>query len=43
MPVRVVVSPKGLDENLIEIKDRATGEVQKVNVADAIKTIKSML
>ena len=43
MPVRVVVSPKGLDENLIEIKDRATGEVQKVNVSDAIKTIKSML
>ena len=43
MPLRVVVSPKGLDENLIEIKDRTTGEVVKVNPADAVKTIKSML
>ena len=23
MPIRIVVSPKGLDENLIEVKDRA--------------------
>lgn len=42
MPIRIVVSPKGLDENLVEIKDRTTGEVVKVNVADAIKTIKAM-
>ena len=43
MPIRVVISPKGLDENTIEIKDRATGEVIKANVSDAIKTIKFML
>ena len=43
MPVRLVVSPKGLDENLVEIKNRATGEVVKVNPAKAIETIKSML
>ena len=43
MPIRVVISPKGLDENTIEIKDRATGEVKKANVSDAIKTIKFML
>lgn len=43
MPIRIVVSPKGLDENTIEIKDRATGEVTKINPADALKTIKSML
>ncbi len=43
MPIRIVVSPKGLDENTIEIKDRATGEVVKINPADAVKTIKSML
>lgn len=43
MPIRVVVSQKGLDDGLVEIKDRATGEVSKVNVNDAIKTIESML
>jgi prolyl-tRNA synthetase len=43
MPVRLVVSPKGLDENLVEIKDRATGEVIKVSPAEAVATIKSML
>ena len=43
MPVRLVVSPKGLDENLVEIKNRATGEVVKVSPAEAVATIKSML
>lgn len=43
MPIRLVVSPKGLDENLVEIKDRTTGEVVKVNPAEAVKTIKNML
>lgn len=43
MPIRVVISPKGLDENTIEIKDRATGEVIKVTTEEAIKTIKSMI
>lgn len=43
MPIRIVVSQKGLDEGLIEIKDRATGEVQKVKVSDAIESIKNML
>ena len=43
MPVRLVISPKGLDENLVEIKDRTTGEVVKVSPAEAVKTIKNML
>lgn len=42
MPVRIVVSPKGLEENLIEIKDRATGEITKVAPSDILKTIKAM-
>ncbi len=43
MPVRVVVSAKGLDEGTVEIKDRATGEVNKVKVEDAVKSIENML
>ena len=43
MPIRLVVSPKGLEENTVEIKDRATGEVVKVSPAEAIGQITSML
>ncbi len=43
MPIRVVISPKGLDENLVEIKDRATGEVVKVTPDKALETIVSWL
>lgn len=43
MPIRVVVSPKGLDEDQIEIKDRTTGEVLKVHKSEAIEAIKSLL
>lgn len=43
MPIRLVVSPKGLDENTVEIKDRATGEVVKVSPEKAVETIISML
>lgn len=39
MPFRIVVSPKGLENNEVEIKNRATGEVEKVNPEDAVKTI----
>ncbi len=43
MPIRVVISPKGLDENIVEIKDRASGQIQKVNPDKALDTIKNML
>ncbi len=43
MPLRLVISPKGLDENLLEIKDRATGEVVKISPADAVSQIEKML
>lgn len=39
MPIRVVVSPKGLENNEVEIKDRATGEVVKVAPEEVVKTI----
>lgn len=43
MPIRLVVSAKGLDEGTVEIKDRATGEVNKVKTEEAVKTIENML
>lgn len=43
MPIRLVISQKGLDEDLVEIKVRATGEVMKVKKEDAIQTIKDLL
>lgn len=43
MPIRIVVSQKGLDEGLVEIKDRATGEVTKVKLEQCVSTIQNML
>ena len=43
MPVRLVVSPKGLEQNTVEIKDRTTGEVVKTEPEKAIETILSLL
>lgn len=43
MPIRLVISPKGLESNSVEIKDRATGEVVKVVPTEVVSTIKSML
>ena len=43
MPIRLVVSAKGIDEGTVEIKDRATGEVNKVKAENAVKTIENML
>ena len=43
MPIRLVVSAKGLDEGTVEIKDRATGEVNKDKAEEAVKTIENML
>ena len=43
MPIRVVISQKGLDEGLIEIKDRATGEVIKEHKENVIQKIKDLL
>ena len=43
MPIRLVVSPKGLEENTVEIKDRATGGVVKIAPEQALSQIVSML
>ena len=43
MPYRLVISPKGLAENAVEIKDRATGEVIKVSTENVIETTKNLL
>ena len=43
MPIRLVISPKGLEENTVEIKDRATGEVVKIAPEQALSQIVSML
>ena len=39
MPYRMVISQKGLDEGLVELKDRATGEVSKITPDDAINQL----
>jgi prolyl-tRNA synthetase len=39
MPIRVVVSPRSLAENQVEIKMRKTGEVQMVKTEDAVAKI----
>lgn len=43
MPIRLVISQKGLDEDLVEIKIRETGKVMKVKKEDAVQTIKNLL
>jgi prolyl-tRNA synthetase len=43
MPLRIVVSQKGLDENKVEIKIRATGEVIKTEPENVLKTIKDLI
>lgn len=43
MPIRLVISPKGLAEGILEIKDRATGEVFKVSPNEVISKIENML
>ena len=43
MPIRVVISPKGLENNSIEIKDRATGEIIKVSPDEVLQKIKEIL
>ncbi len=40
IPVRVVMSEKTLAENVVEIKNRKTGEMQKVNAGEFIKIFK---
>ena len=43
MPIRIVVSQKGLDEGKIEIKVRATGEVIKTEPENVLQTIKDLI
>ena len=37
MPLRVTVGEKGLKEGVVEMRDRRTGTVEKVAVADAVE------
>ena len=39
IPFRIVVSPKSLENNIVEIKDRATGEIYKVSPNDVLTKI----
>jgi prolyl-tRNA synthetase len=39
IPTRVVMSEKTLDENIIEVKDRKSGEVKKVSAEEFIQSI----
>ena len=43
MPFRVVVSPKGLAEDICEIKIRASGEVIKVKKDELLNTLKTLI
>jgi prolyl-tRNA synthetase len=43
VPYRITIGSKGLAEGLVEIRDRATGNVVKVSPADAMKTLAEML
>jgi prolyl-tRNA synthetase len=43
VPYRITIGSKGLAEGLIEIRERATGNVTKVSPADVMKTIAEML
>ena len=42
MPYRIVISQKGLEEGLVEIKDRTSGEVVKMTPDDAINHLISI-
>jgi prolyl-tRNA synthetase len=37
IPVRLVISPKTVEEKIIEMKDRRTGEVRKLSESDLLK------
>jgi len=39
IPYRIVIGEKNLKEGLVEIKERKTGVVDKVRVADAVETV----
>ena len=42
-PVRVTVSPKGMEAGTVEIKVRRTGEVQVVPREACLQTVQSLL
>jgi prolyl-tRNA synthetase len=39
IPYRIVIGEKNLKEGLVEIKERKTGVMDKVKIADAVETI----
>jgi len=43
VPYRITIGSKGLAEGLIEIRERATGNVTKISPDDAMKTLADML
>ncbi len=42
-PVQLIVGAKMVDQGLIEIKERATGEKKEVKIEDAVKEVMSIL
>ena len=42
VPYRITIGSKGLAEGLIEIRERATGNITKISPADAMKTLAKM-
>ncbi len=43
IPLRIVVGSKNLVEGKVELKDRKTGEVQLLNIAEAVDKVKTMV
>jgi prolyl-tRNA synthetase len=41
IPWQIIVGPKGLAENVVEVKNRSTGEKQNLNIEDAIQRVTS--
>jgi prolyl-tRNA synthetase len=43
VPVRVIVSPRNLEESMVEVVTRDKTVQRKVNVADAISEVKKLV
>lgn len=43
LPFRVAIGPKGAEKNLVEIKDRATGEITELSVDDTVSFLQKQI
>ena len=39
MPFQIIVGPKGLKDNIVEVKDRKSGNVQKLSSLETVNFI----